>query len=69
MLWNTSNSEQLHTANLPQSGMNWAFIQLGDFQPVYTEVIGIQNRSAVLAGRDINGIFGKHSVPFCLKHP
>jgi len=31
----------------------WVFIQLGDFQPIYTEVIGIQNHNDVIVGRDI----------------
>ncbi len=31
----------------------WIFVQIGDFQPIYTEVIGIQNRDEVIIGRDI----------------
>jgi len=31
----------------------WVFVQFGDFQPIYTEVIGIQNRDEVIIGRDI----------------
>ena len=31
----------------------WVFIQFGNFQPIYTEVIGVRNRNEIIVGRDI----------------
>ena len=36
----------------------WTFIQFGDFQPIYTEVVGIQNSAEVI-------YWSRHSQPIC----